>query len=86
MRSFYTFSGMRFILFDAEYNCLISYPEKDCDFCAMIKEHKTRHTNVRKATGDLFWEIAQSVGFPDYNYFSRVYKKIYSKTPKESCL
>ena len=26
-------------------------------------------------------EIAQAVGFTDYNYFSRVYKKIYGKSP-----
>ncbi len=28
-------------------------------------------------------EIASSVGFNDYNYFSRVYKKVYGKSPKK---
>lgn len=28
-------------------------------------------------------EIALSVGFQDYNYFSRVFKKIYGKSPKD---
>lgn len=27
-------------------------------------------------------EISENVGFSDYNYFSRVYKKIYGKSPK----
>ena len=27
-------------------------------------------------------EIAEQVGFSDYNYFSRVYKKTYGKSPK----
>jgi AraC family L-rhamnose operon regulatory protein RhaS len=27
-------------------------------------------------------EIAHTVGFTDYNYFSRVYKKTYGKSPK----
>ena len=27
-------------------------------------------------------EIAEAVGFTDYNYFSRVYKKTYGKSPR----
>lgn len=38
MESFYIFSGIRFLLFDAEYRCLVSYPEKDCAFCTLMKQ------------------------------------------------
>jgi AraC-like DNA-binding protein len=29
------------------------------------------------------WEVAQAVGFEDYTYFSRVFKSVYGKSPRE---
>lgn len=37
MRDFYTLSGIRIVLFDDEYNEIMSYPEKICKFCSMLK-------------------------------------------------
>ncbi len=42
--------------------------------------HKAK--KLLKTTDFSISEIAHSVGFSDYNYFSRVYKKIYGKSPK----
>lgn len=42
--------------------------------------HKAK--KLLKTTNFSISEIAHSVGFSDYNYFSRVYKKIYGKSPK----
>ncbi len=42
--------------------------------------HKAK--KLLKTTDFAIPEIAHSVGFSDYNYFSRVYKKIYNKSPK----
>lgn len=37
MRDFYTLSGIRIVLFDDEYQELLSYPEQPCCFCQMMK-------------------------------------------------
>lgn len=37
--SFYTVSGIRFILFDADCNKIISYPETDCNFCTTMRKY-----------------------------------------------
>ena len=39
MWSFYTVSGMRFILFDAECNKILSCPENDCEFCTAMRKY-----------------------------------------------
>ena len=41
MRSFYTICGIRFVLFDVDGNCILAYPEGDCDFCQAIKGNKS---------------------------------------------
>ncbi len=41
-----------------------------------------RAKKLLKTTDLAISEIAHQVGFPDYNYFSRVYKKSYGKSPK----
>ena len=42
--------------------------------------HKAK--KLLKVTDLPISEIANNVGFSDYNYFSRVYKKTYGKSPK----
>lgn len=43
MRSFYTLTGIRFVLFDAAFHEVISYPQESCDFCKLMKScPKTR--------------------------------------------
>ncbi len=37
MRSFYMLSGIRFVLFDADFHELIAYPQHNCDFCKLMK-------------------------------------------------
>ena len=37
MKSFYTLSGIRFVLFDTDYKEIIAYPEESCAFCSLIK-------------------------------------------------
>ncbi len=37
MRSLYTFTGIRFIVYDDKRNKLVSYPDNDCDFCILMK-------------------------------------------------
>lgn len=38
MKDFYVLTGIRIVLFDDEYQELLSYPSKDCNFCRRIKE------------------------------------------------
>ena len=43
MKSFYMLSGIKFVLFDTDFNELISYPKDQCDFCRIMKScPKTR--------------------------------------------
>lgn len=37
MKSFYTLAGIRFVLFDADFHEIISYPENSCEFCRLMK-------------------------------------------------
>lgn len=37
MQDFYTLSGIRIVLFDDDYHELLSYPDKPCRFCQMMK-------------------------------------------------
>lgn len=40
MKDFYILTGIRIVLFDDEYQELLSYPSKDCRFCTRIKQLK----------------------------------------------
>lgn len=40
MRDFYTLSGIRIVLFDDDYHELLSYPDKPCCFCQMMKDNQ----------------------------------------------
>lgn len=43
MKSFYTLAGIRFVLFDADFHEILSFPKEDCDFCKLMKSNpKTR--------------------------------------------
>ena len=43
MESFYTLTNIRFVLFDKDFNEVISYPSNNCDFCKLMKGcQKTR--------------------------------------------
>lgn len=37
MKSFYTLSGIRFVLFDTDFHEVISYPKENCGFCKLMK-------------------------------------------------
>ena len=38
MKDFHVLSGIRIVLFDDEYNELLSYPENNCAFCSRMKQ------------------------------------------------
>lgn len=37
MKSFYTLTGIRFVLFDTDFHEIISYPKENCEFCRLMK-------------------------------------------------
>lgn len=37
MKSFYTLTGIRFVLFDTDFHEVISYPKESCEFCRLMK-------------------------------------------------
>lgn len=48
----------------------------------ILKRRMHRAKKLIKTTELSVTEISQSVGFSDYNYFSKVFKKIYGRSPK----
>ena len=49
----------------------------------ILRRRMHRAKKLLKTTDLSISEIAYNVGFSDYNYFSRVYKKIYGKSPRQ---
>jgi ligand-binding sensor protein len=39
LMDFYILTKIKIVLFDEEFNEILAYPEKPCDFCALIKEN-----------------------------------------------
>ena len=37
IKSFYTLTGIRFVLFDTDFHEVISYPQENCEFCKLMK-------------------------------------------------
>ncbi len=37
MKSFFTLSGIRFVLFDTDFHEIMAYPKEPCDFCRLMK-------------------------------------------------
>ena len=60
--------------------------QDDEDMDRLVESIKERGVitpaKLLKQTDFSISEIAKRVGFSDYNYFSRVYKKTYGKSPK----
>lgn len=57
--------------------------EADQGIAEYIKRQRMHRAKKLLKTTDLpIPEIAAEVGFLDYNYFSRVYKSVYGKSPK----
>ena len=43
MSNFYTLTKIRIVMFDDDFNQIISVPDNDCDFCGAIKENSLLH-------------------------------------------
>lgn len=41
LKTFFTVTGLRIVLFDTEFNKVLAYPDTDCEFCAMMKSNET---------------------------------------------
>ena len=44
MKDFYVLTGIRIVLFDLDYNELLSYPEHNCAFCSRMKSQEHTRT------------------------------------------
>lgn len=49
MRAFYTVTGIRLVLFDADFGYLLSFPERDCAYCRMMKEQTATSERCRES-------------------------------------
>ena len=56
MRSFYTLSGIRSVLFDTEFRAIAAYPAQDCTFCKLMKSCPATRRKCRYADRRSFLE------------------------------
>lgn len=49
MKSFYTLTGIRFVLFDTDFCEVISYPKENCEFCKLMKSCPKTHRKCNYA-------------------------------------
>lgn len=59
MKSFHLLTGIRFVLFDNEFNSVFKYPKENCEFCSLLKscpqmknECKITDKNALMKTGE----------------------------------
>lgn len=60
MRNFYITTGIRIVLFDDEYQELLSYPEENCTFCQMMKLHEDTRNRCIKSDAESFRQCGSS--------------------------
>ena len=49
MKSFYTLTGIRFVLFDAEFNEIAFYAKEKCDFCRLMNSAKKTRSKCSRS-------------------------------------
>lgn len=54
MKDFYILTGIRIVLFDDEYQELLSYPPRDCGFCAYLKKQAATRSLCAKSDQQSF--------------------------------
>ncbi len=59
MRDFYTLTGIRLVLFDAEYKELFSYPSGDETFCAAMRQSARFDEKCRESDKEAFEKCRQ---------------------------
>ena len=59
MKSFYTLTGIRFVLFDAEFNEIAFYPEEKCSFCRLMNSAKKTGSKCRRSNRRAFLKCSQ---------------------------
>ena len=59
LRSFYILSGIRIVIYDIDYNEVISYPPNNCSYCKLMDQKKCQLSNNKaflkcKESDDLY--------------------------------
>lgn len=60
MKSFYVLSGIRFVLFDSDFNEVTSYPKESCEFCQLMKGCKSTRRKCNYTDRKSFEKCAKS--------------------------
>ena len=54
MKSFYTLTGIRFVLFDAQFNEIAFYPKEKCNFCRLMDSLQKTRSKCRRSNRRAF--------------------------------
>ncbi|MDP4133992.1 MAG: PocR ligand-binding domain-containing protein [Bacillota bacterium] len=65
-KAFYTITGIRFIVFDSDYNEVMSYPEKHCPFCELMKSSPETEKHCRESDERSFEQCKKTDGLITY--------------------
>jgi len=59
MESFYVLTNMRIVLYDNEYNEIMSWPGGHCDFCKTMRQSREFYQNCRVSDSEAFRKCAK---------------------------
>lgn len=59
MKSFYILTGIRFVLFDAEFNEIAFYPEERCSFCRLMNSAQKTGRKCRRSNRNAFLKCSK---------------------------
>lgn len=59
MKSFYILTGIRFVLFDAEFNEIAFYPKEKCRFCELMNSAKKTGSKCNRSNRRAFLKSSQ---------------------------
>jgi len=59
MKDFYLSTGIRIVLFDDEYQKLLSYPASDCSFCQLMKSHASTRQLCQQSDQNSFVQCSR---------------------------
>lgn len=47
LRSFYILSGIRIVIYDIDYNEVISYPPNNCSYCKLMDQKNANYQIIK---------------------------------------
>ena len=86
MKSLYTLTGIRFVLFDSEFNEVFAYPMESCEFCRLMKACPKTRRRCNYADRQSFKKCAQTDSLVVYKCHSGLVEAVIPLHENENVL